>query len=1043
VLNAPTNNAWFDHWEKHLLNLGVKIHLNTTVAKVNTDGERITNVEIGQGEQNITENADYYLFAIPHKKLEELLPQELVEKDEMLQKLPQLKSGWQAGLQFYLKEPIKMPRGHFGFSASRWALSGILQTDFWEANVAQTADYGAILSVIIADWDAPGIHVQKPAKTCTLDELKAEIKAQLVEFAPEEFKESFAQMEVLHCEIDPGIGLTGDDKATNETPLYMNTTNSWEHRPSNQTAVDNLFLAGDFTRTSAYLATMESANESGRRAANAILQKLGVSEELCTIHTQKHNKVAKVLQPFIQIDEMLYAANQPHLFDLVEPALVDQLIERLVPLMQFEGSLLQTFDSVFEASLDLLKDFNQKHPDFDVLSLFIEEAGNLHSSQILKEQLATRVQDWAKVNMLMVDKMPLSFPSNLGAYLNTEDPIFAPLMHVSKTKGNMHRVKFAFAINNWLGVNIDQMAHLLETGQCIHNCSLLIDDIMDDTTTRRTQTSAHLEYGVNQTLGAAYTSFFQILLSAYINLGEACLTAYLEESTRAHMGQSHDVYYREAKKCPNEEEYLAMISNKTGSFFRVFIACMLHLTPKVVSTKVKSSLLRLSENIGLLFQVRDDYLDLVSEEYFEKKGTMASDFEEGKFSYPIVHCIQNFPDTYDQFIKVFDEESPSEEQKLELLALLKKNGSFEHTLVKIRALYVEVQQDLYWLESEFAQTNEPIRKWVQKLAENVPYLDLSGVNIAQPTIEKSYQDPFEFDELSLATVKRSLRNVLCAYHVYYKGNGWSMDDFWKCFPLLLTVETMIFNVDNENENSAERDEPVITRAKVEKSKMWQIIRNSGFYTDEMDQIYDDALVYYQQEFDWYKGNIGDDDTLTNLNHLKSTNFRIMHILSKNILEKPANQNDYLALEDYVSLAIEFNEQQADAITEVYNVYEHFKKLHPQAGKEVFVAYQDQLKQKLSSEQLQIASEWLAVYQKGSALAIEEDSKVAASFRKIYITGRAITELCLGDADLAAFTLQGNFKWCVGKFKQEQKNIISSDAVFRKLQNNVLSKLSEG
>lgn len=57
----------------------------------------------------------------------------------------------------------------------------------------------------------------------------------------------------------------------NETPLLVNTVGSYDHRPDARCAIPNLFFGGDHVRSHIDLATMEGANESGRAAANGIL----------------------------------------------------------------------------------------------------------------------------------------------------------------------------------------------------------------------------------------------------------------------------------------------------------------------------------------------------------------------------------------------------------------------------------------------------------------------------------------------------------------------------------------------------------------------------------------------------------------------------------------------------------------------------------------------------------------------------------------------------------------------------------------------------
>jgi geranylgeranyl diphosphate synthase type 3 len=231
----------------------------------------------------------------------------------------------------------------------------------------------------------------------------------------------------------------------------------------------------------------------------------------------------------------------------------------------------------------------------------------------LATQLIESVSQWANVNMLLVDKMPIAWPANMQAYLDINNPIFSPVLHCAESKGSQHRPEFTLSLNRWLGIPEEQLAHLLETGQCLHNISLLIDDVMDNTTVRRGRETAHLLFGASQTLGAAHTALFQLLLSVYIQLGERCMIASLEEIARAYHGQASEVYFRDSYICPSEEEYLDIVSNKTGCGFRAIVRSLLALSPLTIPPDVAKLLVDVSSDVGCFFQIRDDYLDLVSE----------------------------------------------------------------------------------------------------------------------------------------------------------------------------------------------------------------------------------------------------------------------------------------------------------------------------------------------------------------------------------------------------------------------------------------------
>ena len=60
-------------------------------------------------------------------------------------------------------------------------------------------------------------------------------------------------------------------------------------------------------------------------------------------------------------------------------------------------------------------------------------------------------------------------------------------------------------------------------------------------------------------------------------------------------------------------------------------------------SEIKEDYRPLIRTLGLYFQIRDDYANLYSKEYAEKKS-FAEDLTEGKFSFPIIHVIQTKKD---------------------------------------------------------------------------------------------------------------------------------------------------------------------------------------------------------------------------------------------------------------------------------------------------------------------------------------------------------------------------------------------------------------
>ena len=86
-----------------------------------------------------------------------------------------------------------------------------------------------------------------------------------------------------------------------------------------------------------------------------------------------------------------------------------------------------------------------------------------------------------------------------------------------------------------------------------------------------------------------------------------------------------ELYWRDTLTCPTEDEYLEMVSNKTGGLFRLAVRLMQSQSPTDID------LIPLVQLLGLVFQIVDDYKNLADCDYTQLKG-VCEDLTEGKVS---------------------------------------------------------------------------------------------------------------------------------------------------------------------------------------------------------------------------------------------------------------------------------------------------------------------------------------------------------------------------------------------------------------------------
>ncbi|MBO0853655.1 MAG: FAD-dependent oxidoreductase [Nocardia sp.] len=309
VLNGPTNQAWIDPWVAHLRDLGVRFE-TAELSRLEVRDRRISRAWTGAGPVT----ADHYVLAVPVEVARRLWTPEMLALRPELSATNRLVVNQMSGIQFYLRRPTSIARGHTAYVDSPWSLTSIAQNQFWSRTRLSEFGDGTVadcLSVDVSDWNTPGIRYGKPAVECTHDEIAREVWAQLC--AHLEGDEAPREADLVSWFLDPGVAWDAARRRnTNADPLLINTVGSWSARPESHGGIENLFLAGDYVRTTIDLATMEGACESARSAVNALLEVTGSGAPRCRAFALYREPM---LEPLRRADAARYAAGQPNLFE--------------------------------------------------------------------------------------------------------------------------------------------------------------------------------------------------------------------------------------------------------------------------------------------------------------------------------------------------------------------------------------------------------------------------------------------------------------------------------------------------------------------------------------------------------------------------------------------------------------------------------------------------------------------------------------------------------------------------------------------------------
>ncbi|RAQ98645.1 geranylgeranyl pyrophosphate synthase [Stemphylium lycopersici] len=283
--------------------------------------------------------------------------------------------------------------------------------------------------------------------------------------------------------------------------------------------------------------------------------------------------------------------------------------------------------------------------------------------------------------------------TELGWELPDDMAIQSPCHYIRSLPSKGIRSMVIEALNVWIKAPKKAVKAVEQLIRSLHDASLILDDIEDDSPLRRGKAATHLIFGHSQAINSANFMFVQAVQQARKLSNPQAVDIVLHELERLHLGQSWDLFWKHNLMSPTEEEYMKMVDSKTGGLFRMLLQLMVGENEHAPRCDVER-LIRLVALLGRFFQVRDDYVNLKSHTYADQKG-FCEDLDEGKFSFPIVHFLQHAPAELRPHVISIFRQRPSggagrattpvtKELKQFVLDLLESQGTFKAIMKMLR-----------------------------------------------------------------------------------------------------------------------------------------------------------------------------------------------------------------------------------------------------------------------------------------------------------------------------------------------------------------------
>lgn len=213
--------------------------------------------------------------------------------------------------------------------------------------------------------------------------------------------------------------------------------------------------------------------------------------------------------------------------------------------------------------------------------------------------------------MLGIEIYRTEFNDYLEKQFKTQEPtnLYEPISYVLGLGGKRVRPVLTLMAADLFGGNYKNALDAALAVEVFHNFSLVHDDIMDDAPLRRGKPTVHEKWNIN----TGVLSGDAMLIKAYQfleNYDDLILKDLYKLFSRTAMevceGQQYDIDF-EVRNNVAIREYLKMVEYKTA----VLVATALKMGAIVAGAKVKDQdlIYEFGRNLGIAFQLQDDYLD--------------------------------------------------------------------------------------------------------------------------------------------------------------------------------------------------------------------------------------------------------------------------------------------------------------------------------------------------------------------------------------------------------------------------------------------------
>lgn len=277
---------------------------------------------------------------------------------------------------------------------------------------------------------------------------------------------------------------------------------------------------------------------------------------------------------------------------------------------------------------------------------------------------------------------------NSGTFLNQM------ILEHFNNPGKMVRPKMIYGLGAALDVSTQELIPWAASCEILHNATLIHDDLQDGDEFRRGQPTTWKKYGAAQAINAG-----DLLLLAAIQpiTQQSELTLIFSKmACRIVNGQCLEFSLKDFSQLSLlEKKYFDCISAKTAALFAESARGVAVIAG--LSTIVQNKLADIFDQLGIIFQVQDDILDLYGDKQRDVRGC---DLKEGKISFLVVTHLKYNPEDVSVLKKILlkNRDLTTIEDIQEIESLFDKKETLKNSMLELNSMIKNVIDD-QWLKN--------------------------------------------------------------------------------------------------------------------------------------------------------------------------------------------------------------------------------------------------------------------------------------------------------------------------------------------------------